>query len=71
MATTAVTQQPYSTLDDGDAGQDATEGFVTVNVTLTLTGSIANVQADWAALLALGYASPSVLASNDAGGDGS
>lgn len=55
---------PWSALDGGTA-TDAVSGFVDCTIQIHLTGTVANVQADWATLLATNLASPSALLSND------
>lgn len=64
----AITSQgaPYAGNPD-ETDLDTTTGTVTVAVTIVLNGTIANVQADWASLVGLGYASPSAVASYAAG----
>lgn len=58
---TQTTQQPYSSLTDGLTSVDAVDGFVDAHISLHLTGTVSQVQADWATLAAVSLSSPSAL----------
>lgn len=59
-----ITAGPPAT---GDSVTGANGGQITIEVALKLTGSYANVQADWATLLGTSWASQSAQLSHEGG----
>lgn len=62
MAATTFQDSPYAGNPD-ETNDDTTVGSVNLTVSISLVGTIAQVQADWATLVGTAYASQSAVAS--------
>lgn len=65
MATPSQSPQPNHVAPSTEATHDAAGVTVAYRVAIVLTGTNANIAADWATLLATNFASPSALISWD------